>query len=385
MPDASFGLAPFAALVALVAALGGVLVVLTGALVVHRVLRERGRGAAAARAEPARRLLTTWTMAAGGTAAGPALAELVAALRALPRADALHLVVNATSAQLPPAASAALGAALREEAWVQHVLRGAGARAWWRRLEAARLLAIVGAVADTPALRRLLADPHVAVRAAATRGLRAAADAALVTEVVRALPTQPPGLQRLQTGELCAHAEAAEAALLACLTAPAGGGGAGGAGGAVPPPAAALQAWAALAAALRRPRAAAALVAHAGHASPEARAAVARALGTCPSPAALRALGEHLSDASPIVRAAAAQAAGHLGPAGLRLAAPLAHGLADAEGSVRLHAALALAQLGEPGRAALRAARATGSREARDTALFVSGLSDGALLELAAA
>lgn len=397
MPNASAGVA---LLVALAVALGSVLVVLTGTLVAHRVLRERGRDAAISRAEPARRLLAAWATSAAGAAGIAALGELVAALRALPRADALRLVVNATSAQLPRAASAALGAALRDEPWVRHVLRGAGAHAWWRRLEAARLLAIVGGVADAPTLRRLLADPHVAVRAAATRGLRAAADAALVTDVVRALPAQPPSLQRLQTGELCAHPEAAEGALLACLAAPEN---------AAPPPVApptpappvaalptvarsagarsagALVAWAGLAAALRRPRAAAALLPHAGHADPEARAAVARALGACPSPAALRALGAHLDDPSPTVRAAAAQAAGHLGPAGVRLAAPLARGLADTDGGVRLHTALALAQLGEPGRAALRAARAGGSREARDTALFVAGLSDGALLELAAA
>jgi hypothetical protein len=49
---------------------------------------------------------------------------------------------------------------------------------------------------------------------------------------------------------------------------------------------------------------------------------------------------------------------------------------------VRYRAALALAQLGEPGRAALRALRAGPDRMARDMATLVSGLPLGMVAEL---
>ena len=52
---------------------------------------------------------------------------------------------------------------------------------------------------------------------------------------------------------------------------------------------------------------------------------------------------------------------------------------------VRFRSALALAQLGEVGRRALRAARDRPDRFAADMAAMVSGLSDGAVVELAEA
>jgi HEAT repeat protein len=373
-----------AVLAVLAWALGCVLVALAGALLVHRVLRDRLGRDVAEREAPARAHLVAWVAAATPGHAAAALRAAVPALRALPPGDALRVLVHVADAQLPAGAGAALGAALRGEPWVRAAVAGAGARAWWRRLEAARLLALTGTAADAPTVRALLADPHVAVRCAATRALGAAADGALVGDVVRALPAQPASLQRLQAGALRAHADAAEPALVACL---AGAGADGGAdrGAGRTPAASDLRAWAALAAALQRPRAAAALLPYADHADAEVRAEVVRALGRCPSPAGVRALAERLGDPAPAVRAAAAQAAGQLGPVGVRLVPALAQRLADDDGAVRLGAALALAQAGEPGRAALRAARAHDDRRARDTALFAAGLSDGALLELAAA
>lgn len=362
-------------LVVLGVTLGCVLSALVGALVVHRLLRARRGATTRDRVEPARRQLAAW--AAGTQGAGAArLDGLAAALRALPTADALRLVVDAVDGQLSAGAGAELGAALRDEPWVARVRRGLTARVWWRRLEAARLLAVTGTPDDVPVLRRLLADRHVAVRAAAMRCLRTVHDAALVTDLVAELPALPPALRALQATALRDHAAAAEAALVAVLAATPPGDAAG---------EARVAAWAGLAAAIRRPRAVAALLPFADAAAPGCRAAVARALGTCPSIGALRAVEACLRDPDADVRAAAAQAAGHLGPVALRLIPALAACLADLDPEPRLHAALALAQLGEPGRAALRTARGRGERAARDIALLVSGLPDGAVLELAAA
>jgi HEAT repeat protein len=87
------------------------------------------------------------------------------------------------------------------------------------------------------------------------------------------------------------------------------------------------------------------------------------------------------SDRAATVRATAARSLGQLGAG---TAAPvLAPLIADPVWGVRLRAALALAQVGERGRAALRAAREGTDRYARDMATLVSGLSDGAVLELA--
>ncbi len=377
--------ASVAVLVVLGATLACVLAALAGALVVHRVVHASRGARARARAEPARRRLAAWATGAGPAGAGPAgagaaapgrLDEVVAALRALPPTAALRLVVDVADGRLSPGAAAELGAALRNEPWAARVRRGVTARRWWRRLEATHLLAVVGTPADAAALRRLLADPHVAVRAAASRCLRLVHDAGLVAEVVAALPAQPPALRALQAGVLREHAAAAEPALVAAVAAAAPGD---------HDAEHRVAAWAALAATLRRPKAVAALLPFADAATAECRAAVVRALGACPSAAGLRAIDARLADADALVRAAAAQAAGHAGPVAVRLVPALAARLGDPAPEPRLHAALALAQLGEPGRAALRAARAHELSAAREVALLVAGLPDGALLELAAA
>jgi hypothetical protein len=56
--------------------------------------------------------------------------------------------------------------------------------------------------------------------------------------------------------------------------------------------------------------------------------------------------------------------------------------LSDRVWLVRVRAAISLAQMGERGRAALRAARAGDDRFARDMATMVTGLTEGAILEM---
>jgi HEAT repeat protein len=107
---------------------------------------------------------------------------------------------------------------------------------------------------------------------------------------------------------------------------------------------------------------------------------VAKALARHPGPEAAKTLVMLLTDSDFSVRALAARGLGQLGSATVVPAlAPL---LADRVWQVRLRAALSLAQLGERGRAALRAAREGNDRFAREMATMVSGLTDGAVLEL---
>lgn len=116
------------------------------------------------------------------------------------------------------------------------------------------------------------------------------------------------------------------------------------------------------------------------HASAFVRRTVARALGRFSGPDSARVLADLVADRDAIVRAAAARSLGELGASGaVPLLAPL---ITDPVWQVRLYAALSLAQLGERGRAALRAAREGSDRFARDMATMVSGLSDGAIIEM---
>jgi hypothetical protein len=78
-----------------------------------------------------------------------------------------------------------------------------------------------------------------------------------------------------------------------------------------------------------------------------------------------------------------AQAARSLGALGARESVPaLAAAVGDAAWWVRYRAALGLAQLGEPGRVALRTLRSGPDRMARDMSTLVSGLPFGMVAEL---
>ena len=79
-------------------------------------------------------------------------------------------------------------------------------------------------------------------------------------------------------------------------------------------------------------------------------------------------------------RSAACRTLGELGSR--NCVAALAPMLSDPIWLVRVRAAVSLAQLGERGRAALRTARAGQDRFARDMATMVTGLTEGAILEM---
>jgi hypothetical protein len=80
------------------------------------------------------------------------------------------------------------------------------------------------------------------------------------------------------------------------------------------------------------------------------------------------------------VRAQAARALGTL--ADTESVPLLRRALADVNWWVRFRSGLALAQLGEPGRTALRECRTARDRYASDMAAMISGLSSGSIIEL---
>jgi HEAT repeat protein len=144
-----------------------------------------------------------------------------------------------------------------------------------------------------------------------------------------------------------------------------------------------LQVWIALAENLGDSRCLAALLTFRNHPVVEIRISAARALRRYLHADSEIALREMIRDDDWRVRA---QAARGLGALGATSAVPeLSVALADRSWWVRFRCALALAQLGETGRRALRLARERTDRYAGDMAAMVSGLSDGAVVELAEA
>jgi hypothetical protein len=291
---------------------------------------------------------------------------VVRALRALPKGTAVGYVSLLARQTIPESQRNELAVALRGEPWMRAAVARRRSRFWWRRLEAARALSIIGTTKDSAAVRDLLRDAHPAVQIAAASALPRVADEALFGQVMDDLFTMPKVTRNFLTGVLRQRASAAGEPLAARIRA-----------GASPNE---LAAWIALAASLDDPRSLEASLVHIGHPSAAVRRTVSRTLGRFAGPDAARALAQLVKDADATVRAAAARSLGELGASGATpLLAPL---LGDPVWQVRLHSALALAQLGERGRAALRVAREGSDRFARDMATMVSGLTDGAILEM---
>lgn len=336
------------------------LALLLGFVLVRRRYDRERRAAFVAGREALAAPLRDWIVA------GAHPEPVVRALRSLPRGTAVGYVSLLARQTIPEAQRNELAVALRNEPWIRAAIARRDSRFWWRRLEAARALGIVGTVKDRAAVLALLRDEHPAVQIAAATALPRVADEALFGAVMDELFVMPKVTRTYLTGILRQRAATAAAPLAERI--------AGGASGAE------LAAWVGLAAALDDPRALEASLLHVAHPAPFVRRTVARALGRFAGPDAARALADLVADPDATVRAAAARSLGELGATGaVPLLAPL---VGDPVWQVRLHAALSLAQLGERGRAALRAAREGSDRFARDMATMVSGLSDGAILEM---
>ena len=326
----------------------------------RRVRRARRAALAASQvAEP----LRNWVL---GSAK---VSDVAAALRALKPADALEQITAAVASRLAPEQLAELARTVREERWVRRLLRQSSSRWWWRRLDAARLLAVVASLRDRALLLRLLEDPHPAVQAAATSCLTRLGDSVLIDHVLDTLHTRCAIVRVFQLGMLRNAGRETVPALLRRIRPDA--------------PVAKLEAWITLAESLGEPRCLAALLELRHHPLVQVRISTARGLRGYYHADAAAALGEMMRDDDWRVRA---QAARSLGSIGARDAVPaLTQALEDRAWWVRFRAALALAQLDEPGRRALREARSLTDRYAADMAAMVSGLSDGAVVELAEA
>lgn len=291
---------------------------------------------------------------------------VVRALRALPRGTAVGYVALLARQSIPEVQRTELAVALRNEPWIRTAVKQRRSRYWWRRLEAARALSIVGTANDREAVLELIRDEHPAVQIAAATALTRVGDEATYGAVMDDLFGMPKVTRTYLTTVLRQKASAVAGPLVERIQA-----------GRQPLE---LSAWISLAASLDDPRALEASLQHVTHSSAFVRRTVARALGRFSGPDAARVLADLVADRDATVRAAAARSLGELGASGaVPLLAPL---ISDPVWQVRLYAALSLAQLGERGRAALRAAREGSDRFARDMATMVSGLSDGAIIEM---
>lgn len=350
--------------VAVVAAVQGIFVVLIIALLIANRLYQnfvarRMSLAATDVAEPMRHWLV-----------GVATADDVAiALRRIDPQTALDELLRVVASRVPSAQLDELAAALHDEPWVRGVIQGERSRLWWRRLDAARILSVVGRAEDRDCLRRLLADRHPAVQSAATSALGRVADARMISLVLDEIPRQSFVVRFYQINALRDLWHLTIPALVERLRPSA--------------PPRMLESWVNLAEAIADPACLASVLPLASHEDADVRLAAARALKKYFHTDSVPALQTLMADADWRVRG---QAARGLGALSARDAIPqLSAALGDRIWWVRFRSGLALAQLGEPGRKALREAREMDDRYGREMAAMISGLSEGGIVELAEA
>jgi len=336
------------------------LALLLAFLVVRRFYDRRQRAAFDAGRGEVAIPLRAWLV--GGASAAP----VVAVLRRMPRGTAVGYLALLARQTIPDTNRDELADALRGEAWLEAAVRRSGSRFWWRRLEAARALSLMAESRDRAAVLGLFFDPHPAVQIAAAGALPRVADPASIGNVLDRLDGLPKVVRHyvttvLRRSRALVGPELARRIDAATHFAP-------------------LASWIELAEAIDDPAALDAALRRAAHPATPVRRTVARALRRFPGPGTETALVLLLGDKDASVRAAACRTLGELG--GRDTVEALAPMLSDPIWVVRVRAAISLAQLGERGRAVLRTARAGQDRFARDMATMVTGLSEGAVLEM---
>jgi HEAT repeat protein len=337
-------------------------------LLVVLLVAHRARGGARARRDTAATIhaaepLRHWLIGTGSAV------RVGTAFRQLPPEMAREQIIL-VAGRLAPSQLTELTRVLRTESWVVRIVSRARSIFWWRRLEAARLLAVVAAPRDRMTVRRLLADRHPAVQAAAANCLTRLEDEGLIADVVDRMPDRSPAVRLMQAEVLRSVSRLAARPLLRRLQ--------------MRGTPERLEVWIRLAEVIGDPQCLAAAAVLHRHPDPAVRATVARALRRFPHPNAANALAERITDPEWRVRAEAARSLGAV--AGADAVPLLVAALSDRAWMVRLRAALALAELGEPGRQALEAAKQRpDDRYARDMAVMVTALSDGTVAELGAA
>ena len=290
-------------------------------------------------------------------------------LARLPADVALEQAIVISTSRAAATQRAEFGAAIHDAPWVAAILKRARSRRWWRRLDAARLLAIVGTPRDRALLHRLLEDSHPAVHGLAAASISVVADLDAVALLLERLPERSPVVRLYQFSMLRETWWLTTPALLERLVPDAD--------------VAHLETWINLAETIATADLLERVCALHRHPAAGVRLAVARAVKRYFHPAAAEALLTLLSDDDWRVRAIAARSLGTLGDE--HAVPPIARALRDKSWWVRFRAGLALAQLGERGRAALREVRMGDDRYAAEMATMVSGLSPGSVVELAEA
>ncbi|MGD8277844.1 MAG: HEAT repeat domain-containing protein, partial [Gemmatimonadota bacterium] len=278
-------------------------------------------------------------------------------LRRLPPRLQVRLVLS-LARSLDPTAATPIRRVAADIGLSQRAERLCGSRLWWRRLEGARLLSLLGG--DTSELARLLRDPHPAVRRQAVEW--AAEDP---------LPGMVDGLVALLRGPAGAELFSAQDALLRAGSV------------AVEPLAALLEAGAGpgtnaalrVAGALAHPRFTRPAVRLCAASDPVTREAAADLLGSTGGEEGTVVLTAMLDDRDPGVRAAAARSLGRLQ---YWASAPkLAGRMRDTSWQVRRAAGLALRAVGPPGLLVLRRMQSDANNFAADMARQVLDLPAG--------
>jgi HEAT repeat protein len=325
----------------------------------HRALATRRQSDTQAADDAMAAPLNAWL---AGTAPVDGVA---AALASLSERDAIGQLLR-TANRIAPEHLHELARAIRGTHWVERILRRERSRFWWRRLTAARVLAIVGVPGDRDRLAALIDDENPAVQAVAANALPRLADASLIGKVLDTLADRSPIVRSAQQRVLLELWRVSAPLLLDRLRRDA--------------PVPRLRSWIALAEAFGTPELLEQVAALAPHPDPLVRLSVAGALRKYFAPATLVLLRRLLADTDWRVRARAAQSLGIVGAA--EAVDQLARALDDENWWVRFRAALTLAQLGDPGREVLRRARARADGPAAEMAAMITGLSAGGLVEL---
>jgi len=294
------------------------------------------------------------------------LAPVVRGLSNLPPAAVVAYTSFFVRGNVPEERRRELALALHDAPWIRRAIAHAGSRRWWKRIEAARAIALAGTAADRATVRRLFDDEQPAVAVAAVDCLPRVADAAFVGVVLDRYAALPLMVRHYLQNTLSEIREIVEPELVSRLRSGA--------------PAETLAQWIALAAALDSQPALKAVAALVYHDSEVVRAAAADALRRVPNDATMLTLAVLLCDENELVRERAAASIGFIGSP--RWLNTLEASMHDRSWMVRRRSALALAQLGEAGRLAVRRLTLEEDPYVANMATVVSGLSSGALLEL---
>lgn len=292
--------------------------------------------------------------------------ELADVLRRLkPRSAARHLIELA-GGRLSVDSRDRLATIVRSDNWVSLRLGHVSSMFWWRRLDAARLLAVVARENDAPIVELLLLDSHAAVVSAIAPALARTVNQRLIIAVLDTMHLRPAAVRLQQATTLRHHWQVVEPLLAARLERSADP--------------IRLRFWIELADILDSPGCLKLTLRCADHPSPEVRIVVARALAKCFLPETVVALRRMLAETDWRIRAQAARSLGELGAESA--ISVLADAMADLSWWVRFRSALALASLGKLGHTALRRVATSADQYASDMAKFVEGLPEGSRIEL---